>query len=86
MKYCICKNQSQKSACQPRENLHFENFLRPMVGLIVDSGYERISNTLSVNSAQKINKMALLFARIKSQIVLSNRLITYILKIVSQGP
>ena len=32
-----------------------------MVCLIVDSGYERISNTLSVNSTPKISKVALFF-------------------------
>ena len=30
-----------------------------MVGPILVSGYERMSNTLSVNSASKIRKMAL---------------------------
>ena len=56
-----------------------------MVGLIVDSGYERISKTVSVNSACKINKMALLFAKTKCEIAFSNRLITSIWK-VFPGP
>ena len=47
-----------------------------MVGLILDSGYERISNTISLNSAQKIKQMALLFARIKFKIVFSSCLRT----------
>ena len=85
MKYCICKNQSQESAFRPCGDLHFENFFRPMVGLIVDSVYERISDTLSVNYAENINKMAMIFARIKFTIVFSSRLITYILKIFSRA-
>ena len=43
----------------------------------VHSRYKRISNKLSVNSALKINKMALFFARIKLGIVFSRRLRTY---------
>ena len=81
MKYCTCKNQSQKSAFQPSENLHFENFIQPMMGLIVDPGYQGISDTLSVNSAQKINKMALLIAIIKFKIAFSSGLRTYTWKI-----
>jgi len=38
-----------------------------MVGLILDLGYERISNTVSVSSASKVSKMALLFAKNQMQ-------------------
>ena len=47
----------------------------------MDLGYERISDTLSVNSAEKINKIALLFAIIIFKIVFSSRLRPYTLKI-----
>ena len=47
-----------------------------MVGYIVDSEYERISNTVSVNSAQKITKMALLFGKTKFKVAFSSRLRT----------
>ena len=46
----------------------------------MDLEYERISDVLSVNSAQKINKMALLLARIKIKMVFSSRLRTCTLK------
>ena len=49
--YCICENQYQISAFQPFENFHVENRFPPMVGVIVDSGYQGISNTHSINSA-----------------------------------
>ena len=50
---CICKNQYQNTALQPAENLSFENFSPDptTVHPIVDSGYERIPSTFSVNSA-----------------------------------
>ena len=38
------------------------------MGLLVDSGYERISNTFSVYSAKKISKKVLLFAKIQNKI------------------
>ena len=47
----------------------------------MDSGYERISNMLSVNFAEKINKMALLLARIKFKLAFSSHLRTSILEI-----
>ena len=47
-----------------------------MVGLVVHQGYERISNNLSVNSASKINKMALLFASIIVKVAFSSFLRT----------
>ena len=49
---CICNNRYQNAAFLSAENLHFENFSPgpTMVGPIVDSGYERISITFSVNS------------------------------------
>ena len=57
-----------------------------MVGLIVDSGYKRISDTLFVNSSLKISKMPLLlFIETMLNIAFSSRLRTSILKIV-QGP
>ena len=52
-----------------------------MVSLIAGAGYKRTSNTLSVNSAQKINKTALTFAKTKLEIALSSRLRTSIFKI-----
>ena len=51
-----------------------------MVGFIVDSGYERLSSTLSPNSVYAISKMALLFAKIKLKIAFSSQLRTSILK------
>ena len=65
MEYCIYKSQSENNVFQPSESLYFtEIFSGPtMVGLIVGSGYEKTSNTLYVNSAYKISKMALLFAK-----------------------
>ena len=51
----------------------------------MDSEYKGMSDTLSINSAQKVNKMALLFERLKFKIVASSRLRTYTLKIFSQG-
>ena len=44
--------QYQTGAFQSAENLNFENFspAPTMVGPIVDSGYERMSSTFSVNS------------------------------------
>ena len=65
MEYCIYKSQSENSVFQPSENHYFAViFSGPtMVGLIVGSGYEKISNTLYVNSAYKISKMALLFVK-----------------------
>ena len=45
---------------------YFQISLSPIrAGLIVDSEYQGISNTLSVNSAEKICKMALLFVETK---------------------
>ena len=49
---CICKDQYQNSAFQSAENLNFENFSQgpAMVDSIVDSGYERMFSTFSMNS------------------------------------
>ena len=50
---CIDKSQSQNSIFQPCWNLYVEN-VSPgptMVRPIVDSGYERMSSTTSINSA-----------------------------------
>ena len=86
MKYCIFSNISQNSVFQPYEDLHFELFSGPsMVDLILDSRYERISSTLSVNSALNIIKMALLFVRITFKKAFSSRLRTSVLKLFS-GP
>ena len=51
-----------------------------MVGRIVDSGYERLSSTLSATSVYTISKMALLFAKPKLKIAFSSQLRTSILK------
>ena len=56
-----------------------------MLGLIVDLGYERIFKTLSVNSALKMSRMALLFVKTLFNIAFSSSLRTSILKIVP-GP
>jgi len=56
-----------------------------MVSLIVDSGYERLSNTIPVSPAYKSSKIALLCAKIKLKIAFSNHLRTSILKTCS-GP
>ena len=53
-----------------------------MVDLIVDSGYERLSSTLSANSVYKISKMALLFAKTKLKIAFSSQLKTSNLKML----
>ena len=47
-----CKNQSHDSVFQPSENLCFENFSPgpTMVGPIVETGYERMFNTLKVSN------------------------------------
>ena len=68
----------------PSENLHVEKFspCATMVGLIVDSGYERLSSTLSANSIYKISKMALFFAKPKLKIAFSSQLRTSILKML----
>ena len=59
---CIAKTNLKIVFSSHLKNLYFEKFSsRPtMVGPIVNSGYERISNTLSMNCASKISKMALL--------------------------
>ena len=61
MEYCTYKSQSENSVFQHFENFYFEKFsLGPTrLGLIVEAGYERISNIISVSSAYKISKMAL---------------------------
>ena len=56
-----------------------------MVGLIVDSGYERLSSTLFVNSVYNSSKMALVFAKTKLNISFFSQLRTSILKMFS-GP
>ena len=51
MKYYICKNESQVSISKPIGSFCFENLkaLGPiMVGLIVESEYEIMSNTFTV--------------------------------------
>ena len=50
---CIFKSQYQDNAFRSAEDLNFENFSfgSTMVGLIVNSGYERMSRTFSLNSA-----------------------------------
>ena len=50
---CICKNQYQNSAFQSAENINLENLSSgpTMVDPIVNSRYELMSNTFSVNSA-----------------------------------
>ena len=53
-----------------------------MMGLIADSGYERISTTLSVNSAQKFSNMTLLFVKSMFKIAFSSRPRTSIVKIL----
>ena len=53
-----------------------------MVDLTLELECNRISNTLSVNYAQTIGKMALLFAKINFKIAFSSHLKTYILKSV----
>ena len=60
MTKCICKSQSQVRTLQPFEDLYFANLSSDqiMVGPVVNSGYERMSNTLSVHPASKISKMA----------------------------
>ena len=50
-----------------------------MVSLTVDSGCRRISNILNANSAYKISKMALLFAKAEFKIAFSSHLSTSIL-------
>ena len=55
------------------------------MGLTVNSGYKRISNILSVNSAYGVGKMVLLFVKTMFNIAFSSRLRTCILKIV-RGP
>ena len=59
-----------------------KNFLPcpTMVGLIVDSGYERRSSTPSANSVYTISKMAPLFANTKVKIAFSIQLSTSTLK------
>ena len=48
--------------------------------LILDLECKRISSTFYVNYAQKISKMALLFAKTNFKITFSSRLRPYILK------
>ena len=61
---------------------YFQISLSPIrAGLIVDSEYQGISNTLYVNSAEMISKMALLFVETKFIIPFYGRRITSILKI-----
>ena len=50
---CISKDKYQNSSFQLAENFNSESFSpnQTMVGLIVDSGYERMSSTCSVHSA-----------------------------------
>ena len=51
-----------------------------MVDLIVDSGYHKLSSTLSATSVYTISKMALLCAKTKLKIAFSSQLRTSILK------
>ena len=83
MNYYICKNQSQNSVFLPSADLYVEKFSPGpiMVGLVVDSGYERLSITLSANSVYAISEMALLFAKSKLTIAFSSQLRASILKI-----
>ena len=57
-KLLIKHGKFEKCTDQARRFLQSEN--PTMEGSVVDSGYERVSDTLSVNSAQRISKMALL--------------------------
>jgi len=92
MKRCICKSQSQDIVAQLSKNLYFENYFSgpTTVGSIVDSGYERMSNTLSVNSASNISKMALIMEYCICKIQLQNSVFQPSegtnLEIFSQGP
>ena len=74
--FCICA-----SCCTV--NLSFRPLLIPILRYesIVDTGYKGLSDTLSVNSAYKISKMALLFAKSEFEVAFSSRLRTSILKI-----
>ena len=53
-----------------------------MVSLMVDSRYLRRCNTLSVNSAEKISKMAMLFPEAKLKVAFSSCVKASILKIL----
>ena len=55
--FTICKNQYQNSVYQLSENLYFPNFstVLTIVSLVVDSGYDKMSNTLFVNTALKVS-------------------------------
>ena len=60
------QNQSHDSVFQPSENLHFESFCPgpTMVGPIVETGYERMFNTIEKYQIQQMIAMFALFAPI----------------------
>ena len=84
------------SIAETNHKIAFSRLLRTVIlkflscsnhgGPIVDSGYTRISKILSVNSAQGVSKMDLLFIQTMFNIAFSSRLRTYILKLFGAQP